>query len=688
MRKFSVLSFFFAASLFVMLFSARDSQLLAQQTRDMSWQESASERLKGIYDQDNFKPVPFKPQWLADSSGYTVSEQNPETKKSELWRYDVGSGERTRTDVSGKTDKMLSPDGRYRIKKKGKRIIVRELETGEEVEWVKAASGLGISYSNLSWSPDGSYISFVEVNRSKVRKRAVLVPGDPTYPSIEQHAFARVGGTIESLRVGIVGPKEKKVQWVPLESPKEGFYLGQVEWANSSSELLIERFSRFRDKREFFLASVDGKLERIFQEVNEAWAVGSHRLNSGAKWIRDGKAFIFISEKEGWRQAYLCSRDGKQETKLTPGKYDIIGRARVDEAGGWYYFIASPENATQKYLYRVPLDGSGTLERVTPEDQPGTHKYDVSPDAKFAIHTWSSLNRPPVVDLVELPSHKSVRVLKDNSALKARAESVLKNPTEFVKIDIGDGVVLDASMTKPSNFDPSKKYPVFVYVYGEPYLQTVLDEWGAAQIDFLRVVADAGYVTVSIDNRGTACPKGAAWRRSVFGSLGPLSTKEQAAAIKKLGEMKSFIDLSRVGIWGWSGGGSNTLNAMFREPDVYHVGIAVVPKPQPWLYNAWFQEIYMRTREVNPEGYKKSAPINFAEGLKGKLLIVTGSGETNTHIQIIEGLVDRLIKLGKPFDYMVYPNRDHGLREGVGSVVHVRMLILRYLIENLPRGPQ
>ena len=216
---------------------------------------------------------------------------------------------------------------------------------------------------------------------------------------------------------------------------------------------------------------------------------------------------------------------------------------------------------------------------------------------------------------------------------------------------------------------------------------SVLTEWGAAQFDVHRV-ADLGYLVVSIDNRGTPAPKGAVWRRSVFGSLGPVSTEEQEAGLKELGRMYPYVDLSRVGIWGWSGGGSNTLNAMFRKPDSYHVGIAVVPKPQPHLYNAWFQEIFMRTREVNPEGYEQAAAINFADGLKGKLLIITGSGETNTHIQIIEGLVDRLIELGKPFDYMVYPNRDHGLREGNGTLVHVRMLIIRYLVEHLPPGPR
>jgi dipeptidyl-peptidase-4 len=204
--------------------------------------------------------------------------------------------------------------------------------------------------------------------------------------------------------------------------------------------------------------------------------------------------------------------------------------------------------------------------------------------------------------------------------------------------------------------------------------------------DFHRVVADLGYLMVSIDNRGTPSPKGAAWRRAIAGSLGPLSTEEQSAGIYELGRTYSFVDLDRVGIWGWSGGGSNTLNAMFRKPDVYKVGIAVAPKPQPHLYNAWFQEIYMKTPEVNPEGYRQSAPINFAEGLNGDLLIIHGTGETNTHLEITEGLVDRLIELGKPFDYMAYPNRDHGLSEGKGTPLHMRLHMVRYLLTHLPPG--
>ena len=375
-------------------------------------------------------------------------------------------------------------------------------------------------------------------------------------------------------------------------------------------------------------------------------------------------------------------------TPITAAGSDLIARGQVDDKNGWFYYFASPTNATQRYLYRARLDGTGTPERLTPPDQPGSHRYVFSPDSRWAFHTYSTFDQPPVTDLVQLPEHRSVRVLEDNATPAARVKPLIARPTEFLQLDIGGGVVMDAWMIKPRDFDPTKKYPVLVYVYGEPAGQTVLDDWGSGQALFHRAVADLGYIVVTMDNRGTPAPKGAAWRRAVFGSLGPLSTEEQAAGLKALARLCPFVDLSRVAIWGWSGGGSNTLNAMFRKPDVYHVGIAVVPKPQPQYYNAGYQEIYMRTPKDNPEGYRTCAPITYAEGLRGDLLIITGSGETNTHIEITEGLVDRLIALGKRFDYFVYPNRDHGLHEGKGTDVHVRMLIARYLIEHLPPGPR
>ncbi len=672
---------------------ASDQQLVAQINSDPlnsapSWQSHAEARLKSIYDRGDFRAKAFRPSWLSDSSGFIVEKIDPETKKPIAWFYDASTGD---SHVASSGDIDADPDdqrfslrGTLRLESRDGKLLVIDQTDQSETILASRPNDRDISFRNPSWSPDASKVLFIEADATDVRQRWVLVPGDPSYPDVQQHRFARVGGEIERLRIGIAHPDGSRLSWLPVECPEEGMYLGQVEWAGNSDTVLVEKFSRFRDKREFLLVRSSGEVTTIFTESNEAWVESSQGKNSGLAWIRGGSEFVVVSEKDGWRHAYRYSREGKELALLTPGDYDIIDRAVIDEERGWYYFYASPQDGTQKYLFRVPLDGTGELQRITPENQIGTHGYVFSPNTKWAIHTFSTLNSPPIHELIEVDSHRVVTRLEENQEVRENLNAIRCQPAEFLKLDIGNGIVFDAWMLKPIDFDATKKYPLFIYVYGEPHAQTVLNEWGAGQIDFHRLVAELGYVVVSIDNRGTPCPKGAAWRRAIFGSLGPLSTDEQEAGLKALAKQCSFIDTDRVGIWGWSGGGSNTLNALFRKPDSYHVGIAVVPKPQPHLYNAWFQEIFMRTREVNPEGYERSAPIHYAEGLRGKLLIMTGSGETNTHIQIIEGLVDRLIALGKPFDYMVYPNRDHGLREGEGTLVHVRMHILRYLMNNLP----
>jgi dipeptidyl-peptidase-4 len=380
--------------------------------------------------------------------------------------------------------------------------------------------------------------------------------------------------------------------------------------------------------------------------------------------------------------------DARAATLITRFFAEVTDLVAVDEKANVVYFLASPDNPTQRYLYRAPLDGSSPPLRVTPPTQPGWHTYTPAPGAKLAFHTYSSFDRVTTTDVVSLPDHRSLRKLTDPSALQAKLADVLAPPVEFVKVPVGGGVTLDGWVLKPASFDASKKYPVIVQVYGEPASQTVTDRWGGSGALFHRALANAGYIVASFDNRGTPAPKGAAWRKVVYGAVGELSAREQAAAVTAFASTHAYVDRDRIGIWGWSGGGSNTLNAMFREPDVFKVGVSVAPVPDQKLYDTIYQERYMGVPDQNEDGYGRGSSINFAAGLRGKLLIVHGSGDDNVHFQGTERLVNRLVELGKPFDLMVYPNRTHSISEGPGTTPHVYQLIARYFVTNLPAGPR
>jgi len=404
------------------------------------------------------------------------------------------------------------------------------------------------------------------------------------------------------------------------------------------------------------------------------------------RWIHGGKDFLWLSEQDGWRHVYVISRDGKRISLATPGAYDVMELLGVGGEEKWLYYIASPENPTQRYLYRIQLDTKARPERLSPAMQTGTHSYDISPDFHWAFHTYSTFDTPPVTDLLSFADHAPQRVLEDNAKLQQGAKELIPSSTEFFRLDVGNGVALDAWLMKPKDFDPSRKYPLLIYVYGEPAGQTVLDRWDDWNGIFHRALAKEGYIVASIDNRGTPAPRGREWRKIVYGTVGVLSSKEQALALQELEKTHPYIDPARVAVWGRSGGGSNTLNLMFRHPELYKVGMAVAPVPDQRLYDSIYQERYMGLPRSNAEGYKAGSPINFAEGLSGKLLLVHGSGDDNVHYQGTELLVKRLVELGKPFDFMTYPGRTHALVEGPGTAFHLYSLLGRFLEEHMAPG--
>jgi dipeptidyl-peptidase 4 len=531
------------------------------------------------------------------------------------------------------------------------------------------------------WSPNGRQIAYWQFDTSGIEPFTLINDTDTLYPTLIRIPYPKAGTTNSAVKIGVVDAKGGPTRWIQAPGDPRNNYLARLEWTVDGESVALQQLNRLQNQNNLLVADAKtGAVRRAYRDESQTWV----DVNDDFVWLEGGRAFLWVSEKDGWRHIYRVATDGSGDNRLiTRFDGDVISIVRIDPVAGWVYFLASPASATEQFLYRAALNGAGPIERVTPDGQRGFHTYDVSPDLKWAFHIVSRIDVPPVIELVSLPDHRVVRTLVDNAALKAKAAAVMAPPTEFFTVNAGEGATLDGWMIKPRGFDASKKYPVLVYVYGEPAGQTVVDRWGGGRGLFHRAIANEGFVVVSIDNRGTPAPKGAAWRKVIYGTVGDLSSREQAAAVRALAARHAFIDPGRVAVWGWSGGGSNTLNTMFRYPDVFSVGVSVAPVPDQRLYDTIYQERYMGLPQENVEGYRVGSPINFAEGLRGRLLVIHGSGDDNVHYQGTERLVNRLVQLGKPFDLMVYPNRSHGISEGEGTTFHVYSKIAHYLLEHV-----
>jgi dipeptidyl-peptidase 4 len=551
------------------------------------------------------------------------------------------------------------------------------------------------------WSPDGRRIAFwqfdlhgvgnfaLEYYLGKEREIVTQIPYPRTgpYPVIMNVPYPLAGTTNSAVRAGVVDAGGGTVKWLQIPGDPREHYIARLQWADANT-VLIQQLNRLQNTDAYLLADAhSGRVREMWRDHDEAFITIGFGGLPEARPIHSGSEFLVVSEKDGWMHVYRVALDGR-ETLVTRGNMDASDISGVDEKGGWLYFIASPRNATQRYLYRAPLDGTSDPVRVTPETFAGTNTYNISGDAKYAFHVFSSFDNPGLRELVTLPDHKVVRPAGDSAEMRQKLAPLVNPPVEYFKADAGDGVMVDGYLVKPATFDPSKKYPVLVHIYGEPAGQTVIDSWGGSTTLYHRYVASLGYLVVSFDNAGTPAPRGRPWRKAVYGSVGVLSSKQQAEALRSLNRMHPFVDLDRVAVWGWSGGGTNTLNLLFRYPELYKVGMSVAPVPEQRLYDTIYQERYMGLPAQNADGYKQGSPINFAQGLKGHLLIVHGSGDDNVHYQGTELLVNRLIELGKPFDFMTYPDRTHSISEGPGTTVHLYRLLTRYLTEHLPAGPR
>lgn len=620
--------------------------------------------------------------------------------RGDYWVLDLASGRLQQLGVGFEPSTLMfakfSPQGDRVAYVQANDIYVEDLADGARTRLTEGGSPTLINGNfdwayeeefsirdGFRWSPDGRRIAYWQSDASEVRDFILVNYTDSLYPQLTRIPYPKVGETLSAVRVGVVPAEGGETVWARLDGDPRNNYIARMEWAASSDEYTVQYLNRPQNTNRVVMVDAGtGAARTIYTDTDEAWL----EVVDDMLWMDDGESFTWVSEKDGWRHVYVISRDGADEKLVTPWEMDVVSVQLIDEEGGWLYFAASPDNATQMYLYRSRLDGTGTPERLTPGEDAGWNSYQLSHDGAWGFQTHSAFGTPPTVTLVSLPDHDPVRTMVDNAALAARVDALEHGDSEFFQVTTDEGVTMDGWLMKPADFDPDRTYPLLFFVYGEPAGTTVTDRWGGSRYLWHTMLTQRGYLVASVDNRGTPAPKGREWRKSVHGEIGTLASRDQAGAARVIREW-DFVDEDRIGIWGWSGGGSMTLNMMFRHPDLYAVGMSVAPVPDQTLYDAIYQERYSGVLPDFADGYRRGSPITHVDGLEGDLLLVHGTGDDNVHYQGSERLINAMIEGGKEFTMMAYPNRSHGIFEGPGTTLHLYNLLTRYLREHLPAGP-
>ncbi|SEM43768.1 dipeptidyl-peptidase-4 [bacterium A37T11] len=650
--------------------------------------------------------APLSPRRFSISADGQKILLNTNTKR--VWRYDT-RGDYWIYYIPDKTLKQLgkglptsslmfakfSPDGSKAAYISGHNLYVEDLRTGLITPLTKDGTDRLIhgtfdwAYEEefgcrdgFRWSPDGSKIAYWTIDAHSIRNFLMIDNTDSTYSFTVPVEYPKAGENPSAAYLSVVDLTGKAVKMNIPGDPVQ-HYIPRMEWAANAKELIVQQLNRKQNESKLFLAqAANGTAKEIYSERDSAWIDIKARWNdddpSGWEWIEQGKAFVWVSEKDGWRHLYRIDRNG-HEKLLTPGNYDVIDLALIDEKGGNIYFSASPDNATQKYLYSVKLSG-GSAKKISPANETGTHDYTISPNGAIAMHSFSNSSAFLAGELVSLPGHKTLAEGRSSAAKAGEPRA------EFFKVKTSDSIEMDGWMVKPTHFDPLKKYPVVFYVYGEPAGQTVTNTYGVGNNGLYKGnMADDGYIYISVENRGAPAPKGSKWRKSIYRNIGTLNIRDQAMAAKEILKWP-FIDSSRVAVWGWSGGGSSTLNLLFQYPDIYKTGIAIAAVGNQLMYDNIYQERYMGVPPETTADFLRGSPVTHAQGLRGNLLYIHGTGDDNVHYQNAELLLNELIKYNKQFQFMAYPNRTHSISEGAGTSEHLSTLYTNYLKTHCPPG--
>ncbi len=626
-----------------------------------------------------------------------------------VWRYntkgdffllDIRNGKMVKVAPEAEASEVqfakLSPDGKKVAYVYKKNVYVQDVATGKTTQYTKDGSEVLIygtfdwAYEEefscrdgLRWSPDSRKLAFWKVDSRETGVFNMINYTDSIYSKLIPIPYPKVGTAMSGAFIGVAHLDSDRVVWMDIKGDPYDNYLPYMDWACSSDELIIEQIPRVQTKNNVILANVyDGSSRTIFTDDAEGkyWM----DVNDRIIWIHGGQEFLWLSEQDGWRHLYAVKRDGSSSRCITRGDYDVLSMNYYDEANQLVYFTSALNSPVTRMDYKISLKGNKPAEAVDPTQTYGSHSYDIAPGSRYALHCYSSANEPMVADLIDLRNqNKIVRRVVSNEELKEKLEILDLPQQRFFKVDIGDGVELDAWIIEPRHMDYTQKYPVIFHVYGEPVGLTVTDKWGGDNYLFHQYLVANGFVVVSVENRGTPSPRGVGFRKYCYKNIGVNAPKDQAAAVKAILADRNYLDPARVGVWGWSGGGSMTLNAMLKYPDIYATGIAVAPVPDQRLYDSFYQERYMLTPDMNPEGFFNGSPLNFASGLQGNLLLIHGTGDDNCHYQGTERMINEFIRHKKQFTMFAYPNRSHGIYEGQNTSIHLRQMMFDFFRKNL-----
>ena len=624
--------------------------------------------------------------------------------KGDYWVYDRGDGSLRQLGKDFPPSSLMfakfSADNRYAYYVHDFNLYREDNTTGEVTPLTTDGTG-DIINGTFDWayeeefgkrdgfllSPDDRRLAFWRLDASTTGTFYMINNTDSVYSTPIPLRYPKVGQEPSAARVGWVDLATDSLHWVAVPGGATENYLPGMQWV-SDDLLLIQQLNRHQNTlRVWAYRPSDDSLREVYTESEDTWvditypdASADHWSDNDLPLVDDGRAFLRMTESDGWRHVYRVDIATGERTLLTPGDYDVASLRVATDDG--LYFMASPANATQRYLYRTDLAGRGDTVRVTPSRFTGLNNYNVAPDGRHAIHYHQRTTAVPTVRVVSLPEHATVTELVTNAAYREQLAGLAVPETRFTEVTTPEGVTTDARITLPVGFDSTRAYPVLFHVYGEPWGQVAVDR----QIGLWDIMmAQRGYVIVDMDNRGTPSLRGSDWRKSIYRKVGVINADDQAAAARELLKLP-YLNARRVAVWGWSGGGSMTLNLLFRYPDIYGTGVAVAAVPDQLLYDNIYQERYMGLPSENREDFVAGSPVTYAGGLEGNLLLIHGTGDDNVHYQGAEVLINALIANNKQFDLMVYPNRSHGIAEGRNTRRHLYTLITDYLLEHTPPG--